>query len=256
MRMLVGTAVLAVGLATLPVTPAQAGSTWLVGLKADHATVVAGHRVVFTGKVHPTAAASGQKVVLQEQAEPGKPWVTQRKATVSPTGAYRVTDTPTISFLHSYRVIMPASGSHTRGVSPTVRVRVYAWDHLTDHEAVNDRYMYLGDVSVNGTDYPHSVYQRYNAAGSIEYNLDHQCVKLRSTFGISDASTTGGQVEVDVQSDGAPVYTNTFDLGESETRTVALDKPLKVRLAAQNTATAPDTYGLGAFAGPQVLCTH
>ena len=256
MRMLVGTAVLTVGLATLPVTAAQAGSTWLVGIKAGDTTAVAGHRVVFTGKVHPTAAASGLQVVLQEQAKPGKPWVTQRKAKVSPAGAYRVTDTPTISFLHSYRVIMPASGTHTRGVSPTVKVRVYAWDHLTDHASVNNRYMNIGEVNVNGTAYADSVWARYAEQTSVEYNLNHQCVKLRSTFGVSDASSTGGQAEVDVQSDGAPVYTNTFDLGETETRTVALDKPLKIRLAAQNTATAPDAYGYGAFADPQVLCTH
>jgi NPCBM/NEW2 domain len=255
MRKLVATTVLALGLATVPST-AQAGSTWLISMKASTDQVVAGHKIVFKGTVHPKAAAAGEKVVLQEKSRPGKPWTDQRKATIAHNGTYQVADRPTTSYVHSYRVVMPATSKHDKGVSPTTTVKVYAWSNLIDHNNVNDNGMYFGPVDMNGTTYKSSVRAAYSDSSSIEFNLDHKCIKMRSTFGISDDSTTGGQAEVDVQSDGTQVYTHTFDLGQSQKAAVTLAKPLKLRLAAHNTSTTVGVYGLGAFGTPQVLCTH
>ena len=84
MRKLVAAGAMALGIATLPATAAHAGSTWTVGVKASTTTVTAGHKVVFTGSVRPKAAATGDKVLLQEKFKPGKPWVTQRKARIGP----------------------------------------------------------------------------------------------------------------------------------------------------------------------------
>lgn len=255
MRKLLAASVLTLGLVSLP-SAAHAGSTWLVSIKSASTQVVAGQKVVFTGTVHPKAAAAGGKVVLQEKSNPSKPWVDQTKATIGHDGTYRISDRPTTSFVHSYRVVMPAGSKHDKGTSPTLRVKVYGWDNLVDHQYVNADYMYYGPVDINGTEYRHSISADYNDSSSIEYNLDHKCIKLRSTFGISDDSTTGGQAEVDLFSDGTNVYTHTFDLGQSQTQTVGLDAPLKIKLATHNTSTESGVIGYGAFATPQVLCIH
>jgi hypothetical protein len=257
MRTSVIAGAMVLGLASLPLTAADAGSTWRVTIKASVTHVVAGKQVVFKGTVRPAAAAAGSKVVLQEKFKPGKPWVDQAKAKVSGTGTYKLVDKPTRSFVHSYRVVMPASGHYAKGVSETVKVTVYAWSNLDAHEWVNDAGMDMGTVNMNGKTYADSLWQRWASGSSIEFNVNHVCVKLRGTFGLSDDSTTGGQGEVSVQSDGTPVYSKTFDVGQSETKTLTLDPaPLKVRLEAHNTSTATGVEGIGAFGSPQVLCTH
>jgi hypothetical protein len=159
-----------------------------------------------------------------------------------------------VNTVHAYRVVMPATAHHARGVSPTLRVKVYAWEKLVDLPAVNDDGMQFGSVQINATTYQSSVYAAYPYPSHVEYNLDHRCTKLSATFGVSDNSSTGGQAEVDVLSDGAQVYTNTFDLGQKEARTVALDSPLKIRLQATPTSTG-GAFGLGAFGSASVLCT-
>ena len=252
MRKIVAASVVSLGLVSLP-SAAHASSTWLVSIKSASTQVVAGHKVVFTGTVHPKAAAAGEKVVLQEKSNPSKPWVNQTRATIGHDGSYRISDRPTTNFVHSYRVVMPASAKHDKGTSPTLKVKVYGWSNLADHQYVNPNYMWYGPVDINGVEYKHSI-SADMADASIEYNLDHQCIAFRATFGIDDNSTTGGQAEDDLISDGTNVYTHTFDLGQSETKTVTLDSPLKLKLAAHSTSTGDGEQGLGAFGTAQVLC--
>ena len=257
MRKLVATSAIALGLATLPVTAAHAGSTWIVSVKASATTVDVDQKVTFTGTVRPRSAAAGEKVLLQEKSKPGKPWVTQRKDTISGKGKYSVSDKPTTNTQHSYRIVMPAAGKHTKGVSKTVKVTVYDWTNLIELQAVNSDGMTFGSVDIDGTTYDSSVYSyRAGATASIEFNLDHQCDQVRSRFGISDNSTTGGQAEVGVLADGIPVYDNTFDVGQSEQKTVALDNPLKIKLMATDTSTGPGIAGYGAFGNAQAHCTQ
>jgi hypothetical protein len=259
MRKIVIATTLAIGIAGLAgvPSPAQAGVSWQVSIKADHEQIVAGHKILFTGTVRPKSAAYGKKVLLQEKFRPGKPWADQRKATIASDGTYQIADRPTTNFLHSYRVVMPATPGHARGVSPTVKVKVYAWDNLINHAYANDDGMRIGGtVNINGNGYPSSVYAVYDGSRSVEFNVDHQCIRLRGRFGISDDSTVDGQAEVDVQSDGNQIYTQTFDVGQSDKVTLALGTPLKLKLAAHDTSTAVDANGLGAFGSPQVLCTR
>lgn len=255
MRKLVAAGAMALGIATLPMAAAHAGSTWLVGIKASTTTVVAGHKVVFTGTVRPKAAAKGEQVVLQERFKPGKPWVTQKKATVGRGGKYQVADKPTATTRHSYRVVMPATAKHAKGVSRTVKVTVYGWTYLADLDPANNQWMTSGTVDINGNSYQKSVFAYFDTNQYREYNLDHRCIKLRTRFGISDDSSTGGQAEVDAISDGTNIYTKTFDLGQSEQKTLALAEPLKLRLEAHSTG-GTGTFGYGAFAAAQVLCTR
>jgi hypothetical protein len=151
MRKLAATGAMALGM--LPLTAAHAGSTWLVGIKASKVQVVAGKKVVFTGKVRPHGAAAGDKVVLQEKFRPGKPWADQKKVRVQQDGSYRVSDTPSSNFTHAYRVVMPATSKHSKGISPTVKVKVYGWTHLVDLISVNGQGMDTGTVNINGKAY-------------------------------------------------------------------------------------------------------
>lgn len=255
MRKLVAAGAMALGIATLPVTSAHAASPWIVGIKASSAAVTTGHKVVFTGTVRPKAAAAGDKVLLQEKFAPGKPWVNQRRAKIGGKGRYTLWDRPSVNTRHAYRVVMPPTKRHHRGVSPTVKVTVYAWQYLTKMAASNSRSMSNGAVQINAKSYTHSVFARWRYPAYREYNLDHRCTKVRATFGISDDSTTGGQAAVDVLSDGTDVYSHTFDLGESQQKTVAIATPLKLRLESVSTGAA-DTYGYGAFGSAQALCTR
>ena len=237
MRTFVIAGALALGLASLPLTAADAGSAWRVTIKASTHQVAAGKAVVFTGKVRPGSSA-GKKVVLQEKFKPGKPWVSQKNAPIQADGTYQVKDKPTLTTVHRYRVVMPGARHHNKGVSPVVKVTVYAWTLLSQQTAVNDTSMGFG------------------TSGSIEFNVNHKCIKVRSVFGLSDNSTTAGQGEVSIESDGASIYSNTFDVGQSQERTLSLTPaPLKLRLEAHDTSTTSGAVGHGAFGGPEVLCT-
>jgi hypothetical protein len=258
MRKLVAAGAMALGIALLPVTAAHAGSTWIVGVKASATTINVGQKVVFTGKVRPAAAAAGDKVTLQEKFKPGAPWKKAATDKVNKHGKYELTDKASHNTLHSYRVVMPATNKHAKGVSKTVKVTVYDWTDLTDLTWVNPDGMDFGTVNINGKSYVDSVVSyRERDTASIEFNLNHQCDKLRSTFGISDESTSSGQAEVGVLSDGTSVYDQSFDVGQSETKTVALDaKPLKLKLLATDLSTDDGVWGFGAFGTPQAHCTR
>jgi hypothetical protein len=257
MRKLVAASVLTLGLISLPTAAHAGGSTWLVGIKASATTINVGQKVTFTGKVRPGSAAAGKKVTLQERFKPGAPWRDSAKAKINGKGKYSVFDQPNHNTTHSYRVVMAANSKHPKGVSKTVEVTVYDWVSLITLGSVNSNGMSFGSVDINGTSYDDSVASwRSGGSSSVEFNLDHQCDKLRSTFGISDGSTTGGQAEVGVLSDGTSVYDKIFDLGQSETKVVPLDRPLKIKLLADDTSTGTGVFGLGAFGSPEAHCTQ
>jgi hypothetical protein len=257
MRKLVIAGAMALGLASLPLTAADAGSTWRVSIKAGSHQVVVGKKLVLSGHVRPGGAAAGTKLVVQEKFKPGVKWKNSDTAKVSGGGAYKVAVKPTKAFTHQYRVVMPAAGNHAQGVSPTVTVTVYGWGPLTDQTYVNDEGMSFGTVNINGKAYKDSVYSRFADENSIEFNVNHDCTQVRGTFGLSDSSTTGGQGEVSIAADGTSVYSNTFDVGQIQKKTIKLDpSPLKLRLEAHSTSTTDGIFGLGAFGSIQVLCTH
>jgi hypothetical protein len=239
-------------------TAAHAGSTWRVTLKSSSHQVVVGGSFALEGHVRPGGAAAGTKLVVQEKFKPGVKWkVAKVKAKVHRNGKYKVTMKPTKAFTHAYRVVMPANAHHAKGVSPTVKVTVYAWTPLTSHTSVNGDAMSFGTVNINGKSYVDSVWNSWDEAGSIEFNVNHLCTALRSSFGLSDSSNSGAQGEVSVASDGTSDYSNTFDVGQVQTKTIQLDPaPLKLKLEAHSTSTTDGIVGYGAFGSPQVLCTQ
>jgi hypothetical protein len=257
MRKLVAAGAMALGIATLPLTAAHAGSTWIVTVKASATTVNAGQKVNFTGTVKPRGAAAGEKVVLQERFEPGAKWKDQKKDELNSRGKYSLSDKPSANTQHSYRVVMAATGKHAKGVSKTVKVTVYGWVSLTSLSHVNGVGMYFGSVDINGKSYDDSVRSGLrDTTTSIEFNLAHRCDALRATFGLSDASTTSGQAELGVLSDGTSVYDQTFDLEQTDTKTIALDTPLKIKLTSTDTNLDGAVNGYGALGDPQAHCTQ
>jgi hypothetical protein len=253
MRNLVIAAALTLGLVALPAV-ADAGESFQVGVKASTTTLKLGNRLTFTGHVRPGAAAAGHTVKLQEKYAPKKPWRTKDTDRVGRSGKYHLTYQPTTATVRRYRVLMPAIAHHNKGLSKELTVSVYAWSRLTSRHFVNYRGIYPEPkIHINGTGYDDSLLARTGNASSLEYNLDHLCTELRATYGISDASETGAQATVSVESDGSQIYASTFDLGQSTYQDLKLDKPLKIRFAAQSTST--DITGYGAVGTPEVLCT-
>lgn len=253
MRNLVIAGALTLGLVTLPAT-ADAGERFQVGVKPNHTTVMLGKKLSFTGHVRPGAAADGHTVKLQEKYGPKKPWRTKDTDRIGASGAYHLSYKPTTATIRMYRVVMPAIPHHAQGVSKQVKVSVYDWSRLTTRDYVNAHGIYPERaIHINGTKYPASLLAFGNYAASVEFNLDHQCTALRATYGLSDSSETGAQATVGVQSDGTQVYTGSFGLGQSESSSVTLDRPLKLRFTSQSTVTGAKGYG--AVGTPEVLCT-
>jgi hypothetical protein len=260
LRSFVVVVTLAVAATVAPAGSADAARPhWHVTLKADRTTAQVGKKIHFTGKV--SRAAAGRRVVLQEKVAPGRPWKNQRNAVVRRDGTYHTYDRPTVNRARSYRVVMPATKHRKRGISPKVRIVVYAWQNLTSRPSVNGHMMdVVSSVDMNGVAFPNSLEAwmydpRYDTTQSIEYNLDHQCTKFRGTFGLSDDSETAGQATIVASADGQAWYTHTFSLGQDASGPATwTTPPLKIRF--ESTSLNSDAVGLGAVGTPEVYCTQ
>lgn len=231
---------------------------WHVTIKADKTTLTLGQKVHLTGKV--ATSAAGGLVRLYERGSADKPWHYQRNALVHQNGHYATYDKPTVNSPRQYRVLMPATKNHTKGVSVAVEVDVFRWTSLMNFPAVNSSYVAsVPSVSINGVSYPSSLeaFMYHNpdtpTTQSIEFNLSHQCTRFRGTFGLSDDSETGSQATVTAMADGTSWFSQTFGLGGSsanaETFTTA---PLKLRFETSSDVSGVD--GLGAVGKPEVYC--
>jgi hypothetical protein len=233
---------------------------WRVTIKASTTTTTVGHKIWLTGKVAKSAA--GKLVVLQEKAASGKPWNDQRNASVHADGTYRTWDTPTANHHRLYRVVMPATKKHAKGISKSVGVDVYTWVPMTSLGAVNDADLDpVSSVSINAVVFPSSLeasvfhYTGAPTTQSVEFNLNHKCTKFRGTFGLSDDSETGGQASVQASADGTSWFNQSFTVGQSAHDVEAFaTPPLKVHLETASLVDGAD--GLGAVGTPEVFCTQ
>jgi hypothetical protein len=245
-------------LLAVPSDAHSARPTWHVTIKTGKSQVSVGKKIHFKGKVAKSAA--GKLVVLQEKIAPRNRWKDQRNALVHADGHYATYDVPTVNRVRKYRVVMPATKHHKRGVSPAVRVVVYKWQDLTSLPEVNADHLYEdSSIKMNGKSFPASL-EAYMWDGSpttqsVEYNLDHQCRKFRGYFGISDDSEAGGQASVTASADGTSWYSHTFALGEYAHDAVTWKTaPLKVRF--DTASLNAGVNGLGAIGTPEVYCTQ
>jgi len=242
--------------------PAQAAHRppWHVTVHAKRTTVTLGQKVVLTGHVNRSAA--GKLVILQERHKAGAKWKAQGNALVHRDGDYKVSDRPTVNNRRSYRVVLPATKRHKKGVSRRVVVDVFKWTSLTTLPAVNQvDFDDVASVSFNAVDYPSSL-EAYVEHGdgapttqAVEFNLDHQCTKFRGTFGLSDDSVSGGQADVTAAADGTQWFSQRFGVGESSPSSVTFaTAPLKVRFTSSSVIA--DADGRGAVGKPEVYCSQ
>jgi hypothetical protein len=240
--------------------PAEAAQRppWHVTIKTSATTLTLGQKVVLSGKVNRSAA--GRLVVLQERHKAGTRWKDQANALVHRNGHYQVSDRPSVNNRRSYRVVMPATKRHRKGVSESVAVDVYQWTSLTTLPSVNGVLFYsVPSVSMNGETYPNSLeadvvhYVGAPTTESVEFNLNHRCTRFRGTFGLSDDSVDAGRATVTAIADGTPWFTQTFGLGESTPNQITFTTaPLKLRF--ESSSVIADSDGRGAVGTPEVYC--
>jgi hypothetical protein len=250
---------LTLGAFAVPNAHAAKLKPWTVTIHPSTTSLTLGHKVWLTGKVG--RAAAGKLVVLQEQFAPDKPWKTQRNARVRANGRYTTWDKPTQNHRRLYRVVMPATKRHAKGISESVIVDVYKWTPLTSMRAVNASDLDpVSSVSINAVDFPSSLeaftfHPGGPATQSIEYNLDHKCTRFRGTFGLSDNSESGSQASVQANADGAPWFNHSYSLGQSDHNVLDFETaPLKVHFETASLVDGLD--GLGAVGTPEVYCTQ
>lgn len=232
----------------------QSGNPYTVTAKANRTELVLGQRVKISGKVEP--AAPGKKVVLQQRIG-DKPWKDQGTATLNRRSRFEVVDKPTTLNPRKYRVVKPASRKHARGVSKSIAVSVHQWHDLYDLEVRDSQYMYkTKSLTIDTVEYPSSIYGRYYPAndptGFMDFNLERQCIRLTSTFGMSDDADTGSSVKIDVVGDGANLYSGTFSLLESQARTIDLHGVFRLGFEYE---ALTDAAAVPAVGSPRVLCS-
>jgi hypothetical protein len=255
----VSAAVLA-GVTMLPPNADAATRTpWRVTLKTGDTSVTLGAKVHLHG--HVARSAAGKLVTLQEQKSPGKEWKDQRQARVHNDGTFTTYDVPTRNSSRLYRVFMPRTKHHSRGNSDPVLVVVYQWKQLTSFPPVNQSFLVADpSVAINGVDYPASLeattfHPNGPTSQSVEFNLNHKCLRFRGTFGLADDSESGSQASVLASADGTPWFDQTFSLGESTDNAVDFETPpLKVRVDTASLVDGLD--GFGAAGTPEVYCTQ
>jgi hypothetical protein len=199
-------------------------------------------------------------VILQERANADATWKNQRNALVHRDGEYKTYDRPSVNKSREYRVVMPATKRHKRGVSRSVAVDVFKWTSLATLPFVNDvDFHSVPSVSMNGVTYPSSLeaaiyhYPGAPTAQAVEYNLGHKCPKFRGAFGLSDDSVTGSKATLTATADGSPWFSHTYGLGESDANHVTFPTaPLKIRFDSVSVLDGVD--GLGAVGSPEVYC--
>jgi hypothetical protein len=260
-RLIVATALaLAAGGLTTPVASAQAGAPWLVTIHVDTAQATMRHTFRFTGKVTPRAPAAGLKVVLQKKrAGMDKPWRAFTSDKIDSRGHYLLKSKPTANTVRKYRVVVPASAAHARGVSSVLTVKVYGWSRLTLRPSVNQSFLDpVASVSIAGVDYPASLEARIvhpdgPITGSVEFGLDGQCIAFRGTFGLSDSSDEGAEAYVAASADGVEWFSEAFAGDFTRPNSIMFKTP-PLKIGFETGSYLDGLDGLGAVGTPKVLC--
>lgn len=251
--------VLAASAGTSTSAHAAIRTPWRVTIRSADTRLTLGDTVHLHGRV--ARAAAGLLVTLQERADPSRRWRDQRQARVHRDGTYRTYDVPTRNSSRLYRVVMPGTKRHSRGVSASLLVVVYQWRQLTSFPQSNPSFLpAVSSVPIDGISYPASLeattfHPNGPTTQSVEYNLNHKCLGFRGTFGLSDNSESGSQASVEAEADGAAWFSQAFSIGGSTHDAFDFGTaPLKVRFQTASLVDGLD--GFGAVGTPEVYCTQ
>ena len=213
----VGGALLALTLA-LGVLPAGAAyaSTFSVTARAGRTTLTLGHTAQLRGKVSP--ARPGRKVALQQKH--GGSWTTLATAALSDTSGYSFRLAPTTAGVKTYRVVKPAQGGRTAGISPAVKVSVYRWHYVADLPTVAQQGVDAWDVDadITGIVFPRSVLVDADSGdgtdgGWFQTDLRGRCSTFQAQLGASADNAAGSTVGVKVSADDLDHHTFSTTFG-------------------------------------------
>ncbi|MCW2833214.1 MAG: hypothetical protein JWN68_1167 [Nocardioides sp.] len=224
-----------------------------VSAAINRTTAIAKEDVVkIRGAVSPKAA--GDKVVLQQRLDGKKTWSVSGTATIKATGRFLLKDEPSTAGTRFYRVLKPAVGSVKKGVSPELKLVVYAWELLTTRPSGPETNMAFTTATIGTETFGASlVTEMAGANSSIEYTLGKKCLKLRATYALTDSSATGGSGTVALSKDGKNVFSYGLVLGQIiEDHEVDISDAFRISYFSTSTK-APDS--LVAIGSPAVLCT-
>lgn len=240
-----------------PATP-ERRAAYQPTLQANTAKIVAGKRLILSGKVRP--ATKGGAVVVQKRLAGSPKWVLEARLTMSASGAYTYSDRPNAAGVRHYRVVVPKAGSVQAGRSKPVTVTVYRWQRLTDVRARKANATYNArSASINAVDYGASlVGVGYTNEGFIDWNLERRCLRLKARFGNSDESDDLATAGITLVADGETRYAHTFALAESEVKSFGLSGVFRLGFHWASTnpnGTVENQSGASAtMTQTQVLC--
>lgn len=252
--------VLAAGLTAPAATAAQAPTerraAYQPTLKASKTTVIAGQKLVLSGRVKP--AAKGGAVVLQKRIE-GRKWAVEKRLKMTKAGKFRYVDKPSTPGVRSYRVVVPKAGAVKAGRSKPVKVTVMRWVALAQLPVrAIDGTRANTTVNIGGKQYAGSVVSNSGVAeGTIDWNLDPSCTTLRTRFGAGDDGDTDATAHVTLTGDSEQLYSGQFALTQSETRTVDISDVFRLAFAWSSTKAGvlePQAGAVATMATPQLLC--
>ena len=176
-----------------PMPAAQASDPpFTVYIHTSKTSIGLGSSVRIYGSVAPNA--HGKTVHIQRHYV-GTSWVTIASPTLSSTSTYSRTIHPTKAGPTYYRVVKPASTSHSRDVSDTKRVDVYRWRSMYDM-VVNDTVptvfglTTLGTFDIHGNSFARSF--SVEDGGDVSWDIHTlRCTKFQTLVGIDAAGPVG-----------------------------------------------------------------
>lgn len=226
-----------------------------VSLRAASTELVAGHKLVLSGKVKP--AVAGRKVVLQKKIGQRK-WATEKRLTTNKRGRFSYVDRPSTPGERLYRVVVPRSGTVKAGVSEVVRVTIYQWLDLSVLPARASQGTVVNGVSIGGTPFTQSILSMAGAGqGFMDWNLDPSCTTLRTRFGAGDNSDADATAHVTLTGDGEQLYAGQFTLTKSEGREFDVSGVFRLAFTWSSTKPSspePQPGAVAVMAEPMVLC--
>lgn len=231
----------------------EAPAAFSVFAKINKATAIAKEDTVkVRGRVGPGAA--GDKVVLQQRMEGKKIWSVSGTTKVKANGTFLLKDDPSTAGTRLYRVLKPAEGKVEKGVSKELELVVYGWEALAYRTPGPSTGISPTRATIATEGFAASLVTSVaGTPGSIEYTLGKKCLRLRSTYALTDSSATGGTGAVALKVDGAVAFASALAIGQViEDSEVDVTDAFRISYELSSSATPT---ALAAIATPEVLCT-
>lgn len=226
-------------------------------LKVSTPKVVSGSRIVLAGKVSP--ALKGGTVILQKRVAGTSKWATEARLKTTRRSTFRYADKPNRAGVRQYRVVVPKTRKAKVGVSKAVKVTVYSWRPLDLYPARKAQFTQQGSVTIKAHQYLHSFVSANQASsGSIDWNINPACVRLRARVGNGDQSEQNATANIVLSGDGAQLYAGSFGLTESASVSFSTRGIFRLAYTWSSSLPGSSMPQLGAeptFADPELLCS-